>query len=111
MEEATQATKYFRMETVGGREAFYCCWGPDMGSQQELGGSTLQPELREQHPGSLQGVLGRAGWGRLRHPPGEDSITPSLLHPHNQIIFPSQGWLPAWLMPFAQRFASPVPGR
>lgn len=54
MEEATQATKYFRMETVGGREAFYCCWGPDMGSQQELGGSTLQPELREQHPGSLQ---------------------------------------------------------
>lgn len=111
VEEATQATKYFRMETVGGREAFYCCWGPDTGSQQELG-----VRLRSRSSGSTvlvpsSGCWGRAGWRRLRYIPSEDSITPSLLHPHNRIIFPSQGCLPAWLMPFAGRFASPVPGR
>lgn len=51
---------------------------------------------------------GSAGQGCLG---STDSITASLLHPQQPRIFRSQGWLPAWLMPFAERFAPPVPGR
>lgn len=102
----------------GWQKSFLMLLGPLAVSQPgAVGHSTPQPELRaaasrcEYEAVSLgESRTGLEG-GRLNLPPSAESIAPSPQHQSNLLIFPSQPWRSACLMPFAWRVAWPVPGR
>lgn len=83
--------------------------GPRHGVSAGAGGLTAATA-----PGAaswLPAVSAGQGWvGKTEPSPqrGQHRSQPAASTPSDH--FPSQGWLPAWLMPFAERSASPVPG-
>lgn len=91
----------------GWQRCFLLLRGPRHGVWAGAGGLIAAPAAPSR---LLQRLLGRAGWGAPRHLPGEDSIAPSPLHPHNRIISPPKAAPPSLAVPFAERSASPAPG-